>query len=373
MRTILFLVRKEFLQIFRHKVLARMIFLMPIIQLLILAHAADFEVKNISLHLIDLDQSSASRRLIGQFQASRHFRITGVSFSLEAGMSDLQTGRADLVLHLPPRMEYDLRRNGIAQVQVLVNAINGVKAGVASSYTNAIIQDFSGNLRAEWLGIGSGETGAPIDITFSNWFNPGLEYSAFMVPGILVLLVSLIGMFLSSMNIVKEKEVGTIEQLNVTPIRKHQFITGKLLPFWVLGMLSLAIGMAVGKLVFDIPIVGSIGLVFLFAGAYLLVLLGFGLLVSTITDTQQQAMFLAWFFLLVFILLSGLFTPIESMPDWAQKLTWFNPVAYFVEVMRLVLLKGSVFADVQRHFTVILSAAIVVNALAGLNYRKTSG
>lgn len=373
MRTILFLVRKEFLQIFRHKVLARMIFIMPIVQLLILANAADFEVKNISLHLIDLDQSTASRELTGHFQASPHFRVTGVSFSAQAGMNDLQTGRADLVLEIPPRMEYDLRREGTAQVQVTVNAINGVKAGVAAAYTGAIIQGFSNDLRAQWLGLSGPEATAPIDITFSNWFNPGLDYSAFMVPGILVLLVSLIGMFLSSMNIVKEKETGTIEQLNVTPIRKYQFIIGKLLPFWILGLVSLALGLVVGKLAFDIPMAGSMGLVFLFAGAYLLVLLGFGLLVSTITETQQQAMFLAWFFLLIFILLSGLFTPIESMPVWAQQITWFNPVAYFVEVMRLVLLKGSTFADVQRHFVVILGAAAIVNGLAGWNYRKRSG
>ncbi len=369
MRTILFLVRKEFLQIFRHKVLARMIFLMPIVQLLILANAADFEVKNIYLYVIDRDQSAASRELISHFIASPNFRLVGTSFSSQAGFEDLQTGKADLVLEIPPRMEYDLRREGRAEVQVVVNAINGVKAGVASSYTNAIIQGFSEHLRSQWLGLEANAI-VPVDIAFSNWFNPELKYSAFMVPGILVMLITLIGMFLSSMNIVKEKEIGTIEQINVTPIRKYQFVIGKLLPFWILALAGLAIGLLVGKLVFDIPIVGSIGLVYLFAGAYLLVLLGLGLLVSTITETQQQAMFMAWFFLLVFILLSGLFTPIESMPLWAQKLTWFNPVAYFVEVMRLVMLKGSGFAEVQRHFVVILSAALVVNSLAVWNYRK---
>ncbi len=373
MRTILFLVRKEFLQIFRHKVLARMIFIMPVVQLLILANAADFEVKNIWLHVIDRDQSTASRELLGHFAASPNFRITGVSFASEMGMSDLQTGKADLVLEIPPRMEHDLRREGRAEVQVVVNAINGVKAGVASAYTNAIIQDFSSDLRTTWLGLGDAGAAAPIDITFANWFNLEMKYSAFMVPGILVMLITLIGMFLSSMNIVKEKETGTIEQIKVTPIRKYQFIIGKLLPFWILALAGLSIGLVVGKLVFDIPIVGSIGLVYLFAAAYLLVLLGFGLLVSTLTDTQQQAMFMAWFFLIIFILLSGLFTPIESMPAWAQKLTWFNPVAYFVEVMRLVMLKGSGFAEVQRHFAVILSAAVAVNGLAVLNYRKTGG
>lgn len=370
MRIIFFLVRKEFLQIFRHKVLARLIFLMPVVQLLVLSNAADYEVRNIRMHVIDRDQSAVSRELISHFRASGFFLISATSFSSRDGIRDLQTGAADLVLEIPPRMTHELRRTGKAEIQLIVNAINGVKAGVASAYSQNIIASFSEDLRIEWLGVSGASP--PIDITYSNWFNPELSYDAFMVPGILVMLITLIGMFLSGMNIVKEKEVGTIEQINVTPIRKHQFIIGKLLPFWLLGLSGLAIGMVVGKLAFDIPIVGSIGLVFLFAGAYLLVLLGFGLLISTVTETQQQAMFMAWFFLLVFILLSGLFTPIESMPLWAQRLTWFNPIAYFVEVMRLVMLKGSTFQDVQRHFAIILGAAIMVNGLAVLNYRKTS-
>lgn len=361
MRIILFLVRKEFLQIFRHKVLSRMLILMPVIQLLILTNAANYEIKNISLHITDLDQSTSSRALIAHFKASPYFIISGVSFTEKSGMQDLKTGQADLVILIPPRMEYHLLRDGDIRVQVLINAINGVKAGVASAYTQSIIQDHFRGMKT-----------APLQITHTNWYNPNLEYAAFMVPGILVMLMTLIGMFFSAMNIVKEKEIGTIEQLNVTPIRKYQFIIGKLLPFWILGLGGLALGLTVGKIVFHIPMEGSLALIFLFAAAYLLVLLGFGLLISTITDTQQQAMFMAWFFLIVFILLSGLFTPIESMPDWAQKITWFNPVAWFVEVMRLVLLKGSAFADVQRHFAVILSAALVVNALAILNYRKTS-
>lgn len=370
MRTIFFLVRKEFLQIFRHKVLARLILLMPIVQLLVLSNAADYEVRNIRIHLIDRDQTAVSRALISHFSASDFFLISASSFSNKSGILDLQTGSADMILEIPSRMAYNLKRNDVAEVQVIVNAINGVKAGVATAYTQNIIASFSDDLRIEWLGLRG--IGPPIDITYSNWFNPELEYDAFMVPGILVMLITLIGMFLSGMNIVKEKEVGTIEQINVTPIRKHQFIIGKLLPFWILAMLGLVIGLIVGKLVFDIPIVGSIGIVFVFAGAYLLVLLGFGLLISTITETQQQAMFMAWFFLLVFILLSGLFTPIESMPLWAQRLTWFNPIAYFVEVMRLVMLKGSTFSDVRHHFFIILGAAVAINAFAVLNYRKTS-
>ena len=170
----------------------------------------------------------------------------------------------------------------------------------------------------------------------------------FMVPGILVLLVTMVTMFLGSMNVAREKEIGTIEQLNVTPIKKYQFIIGKLLPFWLIGLFELSFGLVIGKVLFNIPMVGSLGLVFLFAMVYMIVVLGMGLLISTAANTQQQAMFIAWFFLVIFILLSGLFTPIESMPKWAQTLTLVNPIRYFVEVMRGVLMKGAGFADIQQ-------------------------
>jgi len=372
MRTILFIIRKEFLQIFRHKVMLPLIFLMPVIQLVILAHAADFEVKNINLHIVDQDRSQASRQLISKFQASRNFNIVGYSSSSRLAFDEIQRGDADLFMEIPPRFQRDLIRNGKAGIQLSVNAINGVQAGLANAYANAIIQDFNAQIRTEWIKLPPSAVPAGLSIAYSNWFNPEMNYKTFMVPGILVLLVTLIGMFLSGMNIVKEKEIGTIEQINVTPIRKHQFIIGKLLPFWIIALIELSIGLFVGWLVFDIPFVGSLWLIFGFAAIYLLVVLGLGLLVSTFTETQQQAMFVSWFFLIIFILMSGLFTPIESMPQWAQAITRFNPVAYFVDVMRLVLLKGSSLMDIRQHVIVMLAAALAVNVLAVVNYRKTN-
>lgn len=210
----------------------------------------------------------------------------------------------------------------------------------------------------------------PVDVVPRFWYNLRMNYKNLMVPGLLVVLVTLAGMFLSSMNIVREKEIGTIEQINVTPIRKWQFILGKLLPFWFISLFLLAFGLTVGRLVFHIPIEGSVFLLFAFAGVYLWVMLGLGLLISTVSDTQQQSMFLSWFFLVIFVLLSGLFTPIDNMPHWAQRITWFNPVSYFVEVVRMVLLKGSGFMDIARHFLVVGAFAVGINVLAVLNYRK---
>jgi ABC-2 type transport system permease protein len=193
-----------------------------------------------------------------------------------------------------------------------------------------------------------------------------------MVPGILVLLVTMVTLFLSGMNIVREKEIGTLEQINVTPIKKHQFIIGKLLPFWILGMSILTIGLFIAKLVFNTPMVGSLLLLYGFTSIYILLVLGIGLFISNFTDTQQQAMFIAWFFMVIFILMSGLFTPIESMPKWAQAITEFNPVKYFVEVMRMVMLKGSTFMDILPQFAKTLVYALIINSLAVWRYQKTS-
>jgi len=181
----------------------------------------------------------------------------------------------------------------------------------------------------------------------------------------------MIGAFLSAMNVVREKEIGTIEQLNVTPIKKYQFVIGKLLPFWIIALFELALGLLVAELFYDIPFLGPIWVIFLFAGIYLLLVLGMGLFISTTTDTQQQAMFVSWFFLVVFLLMSGLFTPIENMPDWAQTITLVNPVRYFIEVVRMVMLKGAGLVEIRYHIFTLLAFALAINGLAVWRYRKT--
>jgi ABC-2 type transport system permease protein len=370
MWVIYFIVRKEFRQIFRHRVLLPMIFMMPVVQLLILSNAADYEVRNIYLHIADADCSTTSLRLIGKFAASDHFELVGRSFSAAGGNANLESGRADMVLEIPSGFERELLREGSSTLLLNVNAINATKAGVGSGYAKAIIRDFNDQLIAGVKGMQN--PSRQFDLRPIFWYNPELNYKAFMVPGILVMLVTLVGMFLSGLNIVREKEVGTIEQINVTPIRKRYFIAGKLLPFWIIALAELAIGLVFGRLVFHIPIEGSLAVVFGFAGLYLVAVLGIGLLVSTISETQQQAMFIAYFIMVIFILMSGLFTPIESMPGWARVITWFNPIAYFVEVMRMVMLKGSGWYEIRWHCAAIAGIALAVNGLAVLNYRKRS-
>jgi ABC-2 type transport system permease protein len=204
------------------------------------------------------------------------------------------------------------------------------------------------------------------------WYNPRAEYKYYMVPGILVLLLTLIGGYLTALNIVREKEMGTIEQINVTPIKKWQFILGKLLPFWIVGLVVFTLGLAVMYLVYGIDPEGSLLLLYVFAGVYLIALMGLGLLISTLANTQLQSMFITFFFMMIFILMSGLFTSIESMPDWARWMSNGIPVTHFIKVVRLIVLKGSGFSDVAAELGYLGIFAVVLNALAIWNYRKTS-
>ena len=372
MKTIRFLLEKEFRQIFRNRAILAMIMVMPVVQLLLLPLAADYEVKNINLFVVDHDHSPYSQRLISTITASGYFKLMGFSTSFEEGMDYIEADEADLILEIPQNFEVNLVREGKNQLLIAVNAINGVKANLGGSYLRQIIQTFNGKIRMEWVSGISPNAPSRIEVTSSNWFNPTLNYQVFMVPGILAILVTMVGGFLSALNIVKEKEVGTIEQINVTPIKKHHFVLGKLIPFWVLGNVVFSVGLIVSWLVYGIVPLGNLGLLYGFIAVYLLAVLGFGLWISTFCETQQQAMFIMFFFMMVFILMGGLFTSIESMPEWAKVVVKINPLSYLILVMRMIILKGSGFVNVLPHLGSVALIALVLNTLAILNYKKTT-
>jgi ABC-2 type transport system permease protein len=363
---------KEFRQIFRNPAILRIIFAMPMIQLLVLPWAADYEMKNIRLTVVDQDHSAYSRRLVAKVTASGYFLLQDYALSYTAAMADVETGKTDLILQIPPAFERNLIRENENTLFIAANAINGTKGGLGSAYLQQIIQAFNAEIRTEWIQFPRFSPEPVIEVTATNWFNPLLDYKVFMVPGILVTLLTLIGLFLTSMNIVKEKEIGTMEQINVTPIRKHHFILGKLIPFWLIGLVVLTLGLLLSRLMYGVVSAGSLMLVYAFAGVYLLAVLGLGLLVSTYTTNQQQAVLISFFLIMIFILLGGIYTPIDSMPRWAQLLTKVNPVAHFVEVMRMVMLKGSGLADISSHLLEILGLGILLNGWAIWNYRKRS-
>ena len=372
MKTILFIVQKEFRQIFRNKAMLPIIFVLPLFQLLILSNAASFEIKNIKFSYIDNDNSVASRELISKFKASKYFNIINGFYSKKEADFQMQIGKVDVILEIPYHFERDLIKENGTSLSVSINAIDGAAAAVENVYISQIINGFNQKIQTQMYQYNESDYVQPVNIVTipSFWYNNTLNYKTFMVPGILVLLVTMLTLFLSSMNVVREKEMGTLEQINVTPIKKHQFVIGKLFPFWVLGLVILTVGLLIAKVVFSVPILGNIGLIYLFTSIYLFVILGIGLIISNHTDTQQQAIFIAWFFSVIFILMSGLFTPIESMPIWAQKITLLNPIRYFVEFIRMVLLKGSGFSEVLNNILIIFGFAVFVNGVAVWSYKK---
>ncbi len=370
MRPLKYLLRKEFLQIVRNQTILKMIIALPVIQLLILPWAATFEQRNISLSVVDNDKSEYSRQLIEKAIASGFFQLTDYSESYENALHSIEKNEADLILEIPHDFENNLIREQESKLMFSVNAVNGQKAGLGSAYLGQIVAGFNADIIKRHPVVAHPVNLIQVEPYYK--YNKEMNYRNYMVPGILVMLVTLIGGMLAALNIVKEKEIGTIEQINVTPLPKSLFILGKLIPFWVMGLVILTIGLLVAWIIYGLQPMGHIINIYVFAFFYLLAFSGIGLLISTYSDTQQQAMFVAFFFIMIFFLLSGLFTPISSMPEWAQKVTLFNPVRYFVEVMRLVFMKGSSLKDFIPQLSTIIGFAVVINTWAILNYRKTS-
>lgn len=371
MRTIIFLLQKEFRQIRRNKVILPIIFVLPILQLLILVHATTFEIKNVNLCIVDQDLTNTSQRLIHKLEGSSFFKVTSTTFSLAQAETELAKNNAEMILVIPPHFSSDIIKQKHASVQFIPNAINSNFATLAYSYAASVIIDFNKNIATELVSTLTPTPYKQITIHSRFWYNPELNYKWYMFPGIMVILISMIGVFIAGLNLVREKEIGTSEQLNVTPMKKYHFIVGKLLPFLIIGLFELIFATALGRFAFDVPLLGSIWVLLVFTFVYLLVVLGIGLFVSTMADTQQQMMFIAFFIILVFILLSGIFTPTESMPMWVQKFNIINPMAYFMKILRMVMLKGSGFKNLIPEFISLSIYAVTILSLATWRYKKT--
>jgi ABC-2 type transport system permease protein len=370
MRTILYIVQKEFLQISRDKFLRGAIIMVPIIQMMVLVYAATFEMKNIKICFVDEDKSTKSVSLMEKFSASPFFKVNGLLNSVADAKKMIAKNKADVVCIIPAKFSSDLVTQQSSSVQVLLNSINASAAQLGLGYCNAVIMSYSKEITSEASMIGTAPSA--ISVQTRHWYNPDLNYKIYMAPGILVILVTVIGWLMAGMNLVTEKEKGTIEQLNVSPIKKYQFILGKLVPFLIIGLFDLAFGLLIARFLFKMPVEGSLITLFVFAAVYLITVLGIGLLISTISYTQQQVLFVSFFFVMIFILMSGLFTATENMPEWGQRLDIINPAAYFIRVVRMVLLKGSGFADISKELISISVYAILINGLAIWRYRKTS-
>lgn len=372
MRVLKFLLQKEFRQIFRDPSIFRVLFIAPLAQLLILPLAANYQIKNINLAVVDNDHSQYSQILINKITSSGYFRLKEYSATFPQALRSVELDKSDIILEIPADFQKKLIKDSEADLFVAANAINGIKAGLGSAYIQQIIQNYNQTVRMKWIQFPRFNPQPIIEVEYSDWYNPEMNYPYFMVPGILVMLITIIGSNFAALNIVKEKELGTIEQINVSPIKKTYFILGKLIPFWILALIVLTAGLIIAWLVYGIIPLGSYFTIYLFSAIYLLAILGLGLLLSTYAQTQQQSFLVAFFLIMIFNLMSGLFTPVESMPYWAQVITWFNPVTYFIEVMRMVILKGSGIADIQNQIFAVIGFAVFFNGWAILNYRKRS-
>ncbi|HEX7829322.1 MAG TPA: ABC transporter permease [Thermoanaerobaculia bacterium] len=377
MRRIFFLARAEVLHIVRDRTTMMQILVLPVVQLLILVNAATFIIRNTPMAVVDHDRTSTSRGLINRFAASGNFDVERAA-SEAAANDKLLDGKVTMVLVIPRDFEASLVRERMAPVQIVLNAEKGSAAGIVQSYAQRIFATYSASLGAELRPNIRNVTNVPrrgdarLEVRARGWYNPSLNYKHYMVPGVLVALVTLIGTLLAAQNIAREKELGTLEQLNVTPITRGQFIAAKLIPLWFLGLIDLTIGLVVGKLVFDIPMRGSLLLLFGAAAIYLLVALGVGLLVSTLVETQQQAMFVTFFIMSAYLLLSGLFTPIDSMAPWVKTVSLLNPVRHFVSISRAILVKAAGPAEIAQPMLYLTVFAVVILSLAVMRYRKTT-
>lgn len=373
------LLRKEFLQIRRDPVILRMLLVMPIIQLIVLANAATFEIKDARLWVVDQDHTPTSREAVTRLSSGGRFAPVGQSNSFQQAEGALLSGKADVVLVAPEGFERSIVRDREGTLQMILNAENGPQAGVIQAYGAQILGAWARDLTERstpQLQRATGPEAPPrrgqpiVEVRRRGWYNVTANYKHYMVPGILAQLITLVGTLMTALNIVREKELGTLDQLNVTPISRAAFITAKLLPLWIIALFELTVGLAVGHFLFGMPVVGSVGTLYFGAALYLVAALGLGLLISTLAETQQQAVFVTFALMMVYSLMSGIFTPTRGMPSWVRNIAELNPLLHFVDLARAVLLKGAGFSDVRHELVMLALAGSTILAMAVLRYRK---
>lgn len=368
MRRLVHLVRKEFIELRRDPRLFGIVILAPIVQLTMLGYAATTDVRDVPVVVLDRDRSSESRALVSRFEASQNFVVVESVSSPRDVEAALNTGRAWMGLTIPPDYAERIAGGRPVAVQVVADGSDANSTNVALGYAGSLVGAYAREVAAR---SGRGAAAPLVSAEIRVWYNPQLESKDFMIPGILALLLLVVTTNLSSMAIVREKEVGTLEQLNVTPLARWELIVGKLLPYALIGMVDVALVVAVAIGWFEVPMRGSIALLFALSGVYLLSTLGLGLFISTISQTQQQAMMTAsFFFLMPMVFLSGFVFPIENMPDVVQPFTYLIPLRYFLVILRGIFLKGVGLETLWPDALALLVWGIAILTLATLRSSK---
>jgi len=345
--TLKYLIQKEFLQIRRNAFLPRLIVMFPIVIMCVMPWVMQMEVKNIVVDVVDIDHTVESQRLVQQIAASNYFIFGGQKATYAEAIKDIEKGRADVILEI---------RDG--RYLIAANAVNGTKGSMGSAYLSQIVTSHQPipNLQASIL----------------NLYNKGQDYKLFMIPALFAIVMMLMTGFLPTLNIVGEKEAGTIEQINVTPVSKWAFILAKLIPYWLIALFVITVCLLLAWLVYGITPVGPVWLIYVLAMLLALFFSSFGLIVSNYSDTMQQAMFVMWFFVVSIMLLSGLFTPTRSMPQWAYLTTYINPMHYFIDAIRTVFIRGGGLHETAHQVLALAGIGTLMGCWAVQSYKKNS-
>lgn len=364
---------KEFLQVFRDPKMLRVIFVLPVIQVLIFGYAVTTDVRHVALAVFDQDHSVESREMIARFERSGYFDVVARPQSEQDVLEVLNNSRATALLRFDPRFSDDLRAGRTAQLQLLLDGTDSNTAGIVANYATKIVADYSQNVLLQRTNrlLGPFRQPGRVEVARRAWFNENLESRNFYVPGVIALVVMLVSLMLTSMAVVREKEIGTMEQIIVTPIRPIEFILGKTAPFALIAMVNVIIIALVAVFWFDIPIRGTALVMLGGTLLYLLSTLGIGLLISTVSETQQQAMLSTFLFFLPAMMLSGFIFPIANMPEPVQWLTYVNPLRYFLVIIRAVFLKGTGLDILWPQFLALGILGTVTFAVAVSRFRKT--
>ncbi len=374
--TIKYLIHKEFLQIRRNAFIPRLIFVFPIMIMCVMPWVMNMEVKNIMVDVVDNDHSTMSAQLVRRIQASNYFLFHGQKGTYAEAMEDVENSQADAIVEIPPHFERDMRLGRNPQLLVATNAVNGTKGNMGNAYLSSIISQHI--MEAGKGVVASGSASASLSqkaretVAVLYLYNKNLNYKLFMIPSLLAILVMLMCGFLPALNIVGEKESGTIEAINVTPVGKTDFILAKLIPYWLIALVVMTICLVLAWAVYGITSEGSLLWVYLLAMLLALIFSGMGLVISNYNDTMQQAVFVMWFFVVCLLLLSGLFTPVRSMPHWAYLTTYVNPMHYFIDAIRTVFVRGGGFGSIAHQVLALAVIAAIMNVWAVISYRKHS-
>ena len=365
MRTFMVLFQKEFLQIRRNSFLPRLIIAFPILVMLIMPLIMTMDVRNVNVALVDLDRSTASRRMASHIEASEYLTLVQNTAEYPLAMKALEQGDVDVIVQIPDNFEHDMAVSVPKRISITANAVNATKGSMGMQYVIQTVAHTLTELRGERTPAAVSEL-----ITVENRYNPTLNYRHYMIPALMIILFILICGFLPALSIVGEKESGTIEQINVTPVPRLTFILSKLVPYWIIGIFVVTVAMVVAWLVYGLTPAGSIGAIYLGAALFILTISGFSLTIANFSETMQQTMFVMFFFIMTFMLMSGLLTPIDSMPLWAQRFTLILPPRYMVEILRSVYLKGTAIGELWTSYCALTISAVIFNTLAAVTYKK---